>query len=231
MDNGIVLCADRIINICEELKVLLSVNGAFDSYRSKLLGMLQQLSLEIGSGDFNEDAKLADVSFITVKNGEHVPIKDGKAVGGPMKGLDFSKAKPELGEKAKVSRGYGSPYPIEEISAQGINKPSLGFSEKKLEEHYEGHKHQYPGMTKEQYNEHAKKFLQKKCGDTVLGFRCKDGSVVRFNKQTGEFVKGYPGGYIKTCFFPTDIRKGEDAPVDIEYAMVYFSREKRDSYD
>ena len=55
MDNGVFACADKIIYICEELKALLSVNGAFDSYRMKLLGKLQRLSLDLGSEDFNED--------------------------------------------------------------------------------------------------------------------------------------------------------------------------------
>lgn len=33
-----------------------------------------------------------DVDWITTKNGEHVPLKDGKAVGGPMEGETFSEA-------------------------------------------------------------------------------------------------------------------------------------------
>jgi len=38
-----------------------------------------------------EDAK--DVEWITTENGTHIPLKDGEAVGGPLKGEDFSDAK------------------------------------------------------------------------------------------------------------------------------------------
>lgn len=83
MDSSV--CADKIISICEELKALLSVNGAFTSYGLRLLGKLQRLSLQIGV-EAREDAKLADVVFITTDNGAQVPLIDGKAVGDPMKG-------------------------------------------------------------------------------------------------------------------------------------------------
>ena len=41
------------------------------------------------------------LEWITVKNGQHVPLKDGEAVGGPMKGQNFSgvKAGKKMGER------------------------------------------------------------------------------------------------------------------------------------
>lgn len=44
MDNSV----DKIIAICDELKALLSDNGAFTSYGMRLIGKLQRLSLMIG---------------------------------------------------------------------------------------------------------------------------------------------------------------------------------------
>lgn len=231
MGSVTIKCADEIINICKVMKALPS-DSAFDSYKRKLLGKLQRLSLEIGLEDFREDAKLSDVAFITVENGEHVPIKDGKAVGGPLKGMDFSEAKTSK-KSDNVSSHYSSPYPIEEISAQGENKPCKGFSAKGLKKHKESrHKEQYAGMSEEQYEDHARKFLQKKCGEHIKGYRCEDGAVCRFNTLTGEYAKGYPGGDIKTCFFPTAKESKDRTKIDLNYARRYFEERKREeSYD
>ena len=49
LDDRISVYADKIIHICEELKVLLSNDGTFDAYKEKLLGKLQRLALQIGS--------------------------------------------------------------------------------------------------------------------------------------------------------------------------------------
>ena len=49
MDDRVSIYADKIIHICEELKVLLSNDGAFDTYKGKLLGKLQRLALQIGT--------------------------------------------------------------------------------------------------------------------------------------------------------------------------------------
>lgn len=219
--------ANEIIRVCKVLKALPN-DGAFVSYGRKLLGLLQRLSLEIGLQD-RMDARLGDVAFITTENGVHVPLRDGKAVGGPLKGMDFSEAE-STGDN--VSKHYSSPYPIEEISAEGENKPCKGFSQKGLKKHKDSrHKEQYEGMTDEQYEDHARKLLQKKCGEHILGYRSADGSICRFNSLTGEYAKGYPGGDIKTCFFVT--RKGTDPKtMDLGWAREYFEREKkRDSYD
>lgn len=60
MGNSTIRYADEIIDICHEMKVLLSANGTFDSYMLKLLGRLQRLSLIIGL-DEREDASLGDI--------------------------------------------------------------------------------------------------------------------------------------------------------------------------
>lgn len=75
MDNSVVRCADEIIDICHELKALLSVNGAFDAYKLKLLGRLQRLSLSIGLDDEREDEKLGDImaAQFAKKNKANIP--------------------------------------------------------------------------------------------------------------------------------------------------------------
>ena len=233
MDGGIIACADKIISVCNELKALLTNDGAFDAYKAKLLGELQRLSLSFDKPETRVDAKLGDVAWITV-NGTHVPLKDGVAVGGPFEGVDFSKSGDKAPEKPKkpLSPNYSSPYPIEQISAEGVNPPCRGFTKRNLRLHKDvRHKAQYADMTDEQFENHAKKFLQKKCGPDIWGYRKNDGCVCRFNRLTGEMALGYPGGDIKTCFFPT--KKGTRATdIDIEYAIDYFNRCKRkESYD
>ena len=232
MDGNLIESADRIIRICEVLKVL-SNDSTFKSYRDKLFAKLQRLALDLGEFQFREDAKLMDVAFITTENGVHVPIKEGKAVGGPLEGMDFSKAESSEGKGKNVSGHYSSPYPIEEISARGVNKPCKGFSEKGLKKHKESrHKEQYAHLTDEQYEKRAIRLLSKKCGEHIDGYRCSDGAVCRFNKLTGEYAKGYPGGDIKTCFYPTDPKSEDRTKIDLDYARRYFDREKeRESYD
>ena len=107
MGSSALIYADKIISVCEELKALLSDGGAFDNY--ELLGRLQRLSMglldEIESPDAveryrarrearlsREDEEAEDLDWITLENGVHVPLKDGEAVGGPIKGRDFGDA-------------------------------------------------------------------------------------------------------------------------------------------
>jgi hypothetical protein len=132
-----------------------------------------------------------------------------------------------------VKKVSGTPYPIEEISATGENKPCLGFAPGQLDYHKNVlHSGQYDGMTDEQYEDHAINLLKKKCGKDVLGYRCSDGCVCRFNNLTGEFAKGYPGGNVKTCFFPTRINPDGTKTFDLEFARQYYRRMKRDeSFD
>lgn len=237
LDGGIINCANKIIAICEAMKALPSNDSAFSDYWDLLLGKLQRLSLQIGLDDEREDAKLSDVAWITVK-GTHTPLKDGVAVGGPLEGSDFSDAEQEKAQGGTVtgkniSKNYGSPYPIEEISAEGENKPCKGFTKRNLRIHKDKrHPEQYAHMTDAQYEEHAKKLLQKKCGPDILGYRCADGSVCRFNRLTGEYAKGYPGGNIKSCFFPTKIDSTDRTKIDLDFARRYFEEKKREeSYD
>lgn len=123
---------------------------------------------------------------------------------------------------------YSSPYPMDEISAEGENHPCIGFTEGNLRTHKDDrHQKQYEKMTDEEYNEHAKKLLAKKCGPDIWGYRSSDGCICRFNRLTGEFAKGYPGGNIKTCFFPVALG-ADPLDIDLDYARNYFRKRKEE---
>ena len=53
-------------------------------------------------------------------------------------------------------------------------------------------------MSAAEYTEHAKEFLMQPCSDKVDGYATSNGEVVRFNRATGEYAKGVPGGRIVT---------------------------------
>ena len=54
MTNRTLACADKIIEICNELKVLFAKDSTFDLYEQKLIGKLQKLSL--GLDEYHSDA-------------------------------------------------------------------------------------------------------------------------------------------------------------------------------
>ena len=225
--------------ICDELPLNVS-NGQWSDYALGLLAVMQRVSLALD--DFREDAEerfdsMMDAfknAWITTESGQKVHFNES---GEPDKGnphvLDYIKEAVEKGEKKEkksnapvknVSSSYGSPYPMEEISAEGENKPCKGFSKKGLQIHkHSRHAEQYAHMSDRQYEEHAIKLLQKKCGPDIWGYRSSDGSVCRFNRLTGEYAKGYPGGDIKTCFYPTPPNSSA-VNIDVKYARDYFMR-------
>lgn len=86
-------------------------------------------------------------------------------------------------------------------SARGANKRCTGFEHKKTAE-YKLRKHQagYPDMTVEQYTEKACDLLEKPCGDQIDGYLQEDGSIVRYDRATGDFAIGFPGGHLKSMF-------------------------------
>lgn len=98
------------------------------------------------------------------------------------------------------------------ISETGENPSCGGFIESdekpKLTEHYDYHGGEpaFAKMSKDEYDKFAEEFLMKPCSDTVLGGIVTETygdteikAIVRYDKNSGIFVKGYPGGYIKTC--------------------------------
>ena len=107
----------------------------------------------------------------------------------------------------------------DEISALGANKFEQGFSEENLDRHWGGisdHSKEYKGFTREQYAQRALELVQSAAdGKNILGYKLSDGTVVRYDVNTNDYVKGHPKYGIYTMFKP----KNESA---------YFHKKKRD---
>lgn len=100
------------------------------------------------------------------------------------------------------------------ISARGPNDFKRGFSQANLVAHWEGeydengrvlihsHKEQYEKrhMTMKQYAERALDLIQLPCNDNIDGYKMSDGTIARFDRRTGDYVKGHPDIGIKTMF-------------------------------
>jgi len=91
------------------------------------------------------------------------------------------------------------------VTATGANPNLPGFADANLDSHWNTHKDEYSGLTKEQYSQRAQDLLQSPTGDNVLGYKTLDGAVVRYDRTTRDFVKGYDTG-IATMFL---LRGGE----------------------
>lgn len=94
------------------------------------------------------------------------------------------------------------------ISATGPNEFKKGFDAYNLADHWYGggkahsHKDEYPSMTMEQYAERALTLVQMPTSKTVLGYKTRDGCVVRYDSVNNDFVKGKPSDGIITMFKP-----------------------------
>lgn len=117
--------------------------------------------------------------------------------------------------------GGSAPKP----SSRGKNPKCVGFANEKLyKRHVMSHGKEYPEMTGKQYVEHAKEFLSQPCSDTVDGYVTQSGEVVRFDRTTGEYAKGVPGGRIVTCYIAKYNEKSGKSNLDL--ANAYFDRLK-----
>ena len=90
---------------------------------------------------------------------------------------------------------------LPEPSAKGPNPRCVGFEHKKtaawkLRKHGVG----YEGMTVDEFSEKACDLLEKPCKGNIDGYLQKDGSIVRYDRTTGDFAIGFPGGYLKTMY-------------------------------
>ena len=133
--------------------------------------------------------------------------------GGPGSGNHGHKGVP-----GKV--GGSAPTP----SARGSNPGPVGFEHKKtaewkLKKHSEG----YEGVTLKEFEQRAIELLSKPCDKDIDGYLKGDGSIVRFDKSTGDVAIGYPGSYVKTMFNPGYNKGGK---FDLERAIRYFEKHK-----
>lgn len=113
-----------------------------------------------------------------------------------------------------------------QISAKGVNAATKGYEHKKTRKYKFG-KHGadgYAGLTEEQYEQKGIDLLMKPCEGDIDGYSTPEGSIVRFDKSTGDFAKGFPGEYMKTLFNP-GYSKGK---FKLERALDYFNRKKQE---
>ena len=148
----------------------------------------------------NDDKNVPDDeenrSWVTI-NGHHVLLdKDGAgggAANNSSKGVDNS------AESGKIKG--------DEISALGANKFDRGFSPENLDRHWGGisdHSKEYEEFTKEQYAQRALELVQSAADNKyIFGYKKADGTIVRYDIRTNDYVKGHPHNEIYTMFKPT----------------------------
>lgn len=137
---------------------------------------------------------------------------------GRMEGSE-STANSESSEKT-IDKAQKKKYNNDDgISALGENKFECGFTPENLDRHWGGvsdHSEEYPEFTKEQYGQRALELVQSAAdGKNILGYKLSDGTVVRYDVKTYDFVKGHPKYEIYTMFKPSS-------------KSNYFHRKKRD---
>ena len=157
--------------------------------------------------DNNVPADKEDRAWATI-NGHHVYFDKDGAGGGSASNSEKS-----------VDKNTKPAIIKDEISALGANKFEQGFSQKTLDAHWGGsrdHSKEYEGFTKEQYAKRALELVQSAAdGKNILGYKLSDGTIVRYDVKTFDYVKGHPKYGIYTMFKP-------NAKSD------YFHRKKRD---
>lgn len=163
----------------------------------------------------------SDADWITV-NGVHIPIgKNGKAIGGPLKGKDFSDSKSKSGEESESSNSLTTnsktakiknviKTPIDQISPTGKNiLKHRGFkSEQHLNNHWQNgrtHRAEYEaeGLDKSGYEKRAVELAESKAdGVKIRGYRTRDGYICRYDVEKNDYVKADIDKGIRTMFKP-----------------------------
>ena len=86
-----------------------------------------------------------------------------------------------------------------------IKRPDIGFaSRQKLVDHYQKHGREFGSITMEQYLRGAQELRDRPSGGPILEAARPDGSVTRFDRESGDFIAFSRNGVILTYFKPTD---------------------------
>jgi pyocin large subunit-like protein len=86
-----------------------------------------------------------------------------------------------------------------------IKRPDLGFaSRQKLVDHYQKHGREFGTITMEQYLKKAQELRDRPAGSAILETARPDGTVTRFDRESGDFIAFNQNGVIRTYFRPTD---------------------------
>lgn len=179
------------------------------------------------------DAERKNVEGRIVDASDSLKDKRGVDENGELK----CRYKPKIENFAKEGFGVMKPNKDKvEIKKNGKNEKFSGFSNMRMfDKHYVDHVCAEGAMgdiTQEEYFNKAQELFQKPVNGDIDGAVMNENGiqyVVRYNKKTGEFVKGVPGGVLKTYMqLKVDIGKGE---VDFNKAEEYWKREKKKCED
>jgi pyocin large subunit-like protein len=86
-----------------------------------------------------------------------------------------------------------------------VKRPDLGFaSRQKLVDHYQKHGREFGTITMEQYLRRARELRDRPAGGAILENERSDGTVTRFDRESGAFIAFNQNGVIRTYFRPAD---------------------------
>jgi pyocin large subunit-like protein len=86
-----------------------------------------------------------------------------------------------------------------------VKRPDVGFaSRQKLVDHFRKHGREFGTITMEQYLRGAQELRDRPAGGAILEAARPDGSVTRFDRDSGDFIAFSRDSVIRTYFKPTD---------------------------
>ena len=94
---------------------------------------------------------------------------------------------------------------MDSLSASGTN-PSIPDMSPGTQERHAKHlqdSKSYPGMSIDEYVKKSSELVRSKIGGDIDGYKASDGAIVRYNKATNNFAKGYATD-VAAMFKPTD---------------------------
>lgn len=94
-------------------------------------------------------------------------------------------------------------YKIYKDNLSNKNWQAVGFNPQKLDKHYTKHSKDFDFSTKEEYQQYAKDFMNKKENQSILSFKSSDGHVFKYDSVNNVFGTAKANGITETCFKPT----------------------------
>jgi hypothetical protein len=101
----------------------------------------------------------------------------------------------------RYPKGSGNIY-----SASGANPSIPDMTPVSLDKHWGGssdHSYQYPELDKAGYAKRAAELVRSPIGGDIDGYKSRDGAIVRYDKATNDFAKGYDTG-VASMYKPND---------------------------
>ncbi len=105
------------------------------------------------------------------------------------------------GHKDRAARNAPSSI----ATSAAISRPDVGFrSSQRLDEHYAKHGSEFGSVNRDEYLHLAQALRDRPVGGAVLEIVRTDGTVTRFDRDTGAFLAFARDGTIRTFFSPND---------------------------